>query len=116
MSKTTAKSKANVVASYRLAIQGVRQILPNKTLMLNGTPLTSKAIIALLQRQIDEDLATTAAHAAWLRGVARARATTKATTAPTLAALHLYVAAAFGANSAEARAFGFQRRRPPKVS
>lgn len=50
MSKKTIKSKANVIASYQLAIQGVRQILPNKTLLLNGAPMTSKAIIALPAR------------------------------------------------------------------
>jgi hypothetical protein len=116
MPGTRIRTKSNVITSYRLAIHGMRRRLGNKTLVLNGKPMTSKAIVGMLQRQIDELEDTTAAHTAWLRAVAKARATTKTTTAPLLAALRLYLAATFGADSDELLAFGFRPRRAGKQS
>ena len=105
------QSKTDVTATYQQAINGVQTYLANKTLVLNGKPVTSKAVISLLQQQIAAVQASTAAHTAWLQAVVKERATTKTTSAPLLAALRHYVAAVFGVNSDEYRAFGFQ---PPK--
>jgi hypothetical protein len=111
MTRKKLTSKIDVTASYQAAINGVTEYLANKTLVLNGKPVTSKAVIGLLQAQIDAVGASTAAHTAWLQAVAKERAVTKATTAPLLAALRHYVAAVFGVGSDEYLAFGFQ---PPK--
>jgi hypothetical protein len=105
------QSKTDVAAVYQQAIHGVQTYLPNRTLVLNGKPVTSKAAVSLLQQQIDAVKASAAAHTAWLQAVAKERATTKAISAPLLAALRHYVAAMFGVNSNEYLAFGFQ---PPK--
>jgi hypothetical protein len=71
----------------------------------------SKAVIALLQQQIDVTQASAAAYTAWLQAVAKERATIKAISAPLLKALRHHVAAVFGENSDEYLAFGFT---PPK--
>jgi hypothetical protein len=105
------ENKNDVTTSYQQAINGTQNYLPNRTLVLNGKPVTTKAVVGLLQQQIDAVQASAAAHAAWLQAVAKERATTKATGAPLLAALRHYVIAVFGANSDEYLAFGFQ---PPK--
>jgi hypothetical protein len=104
-------SKTNVISIYQQAINGVTQYLSNRTLPLNGKALTSKAVVALLQAQIDALQASTDAHTAWIQTVAKERATEESSSAPLLAALRHYVAAVFGASSDEYRAFGFQ---PPK--
>ena len=105
------ENKNDVTTSYQQAINGTQSYLPNRTLVLNGKPVTPKAVVTILQQQIDAVQASTAAHTAWLQAVAKERATTKATGAPLLAALRHYVIAVFGINSDEYLAFGFQ---PPK--
>jgi hypothetical protein len=105
------QSKTDVAASHQQAIHGVQTYLPNRTLVLNTKPMTSETVVGLLQQQIDAGQASTAARHAWLQAVANERATTKAISAPLLAALRHYVAAMFGVHSNEYLAFGFQ---PPK--
>jgi hypothetical protein len=110
----TAKNttKTDVTASYQQAIDGVQDYLPNRTLVLNGKAMTSKAVVGILQQAIAALEASTDAHTAWLQAVAKERATTKDIGAPLLAALRHYVAATFGATSDEYLAFGFE---PPKA-
>jgi hypothetical protein len=103
--------KTDVVSYYQQAINGLNEYLANKTLVFNGKPVTSKAIVGIFQAQIDAMQASAAAHTAWLQAVAKERATEKGSIAPLLAALRHYVAAVFGVNSDEYLAFGFQ---PPK--
>jgi hypothetical protein len=112
MTRKKITSKIDVTAGYQSAINGVTEYLPNRTLVLNGKPVTSKAVVGLLQAQIDAVQASAAAHTAWLQAVAKERAVTKSTSAPLLAALRHYVAAVFGVGSDEYLAFGFQ---PPKA-
>jgi hypothetical protein len=104
-------TKTDVISIYQQAIDGVTQYLSNRTMPLNGKALTSKAVIALLQAQIDALRASTAAHTAWIQAVAKERASEQSSSAPLLAALRHYVAAVFGTTSDEYLAFGFQ---PPK--
>ena len=111
MSANSNQKKTDVASYYQQAINGLNEYLANKTLVLNGKPVTSKAVVGLLQAQIDAMQASTAAHTAWLQAVAKERATEKGSISPLLAALRHYVAAVFGVNSDAYRAFGFQ---PPK--
>jgi hypothetical protein len=111
MSRNRIRSKTDVSAGYQQAITGLTQYLANRTLNLNGKPVTSKAVIGILQQQITAMQAAADAHTAWLQAVAKERATAKTTIAPLLAALRHYVAAVFGVTSDEYLAFGFQ---PPR--
>ena len=106
------QSKTDIAAKYQQAIHGVQTYLPGKSLVLEGKPLTSEAVVGLLQLQIDTIQASAAAHTAWLQAVAKERATTKTSGAPLLAALRHFVAAVFGVTSDQYLAFGFQ---PPKA-
>jgi hypothetical protein len=111
MSGKKIQKKTEVVSIYQHAIEGVQKCLAGTTLTLAGKRVTSAAAIAILQQRIDVVQASAAAHTAWLQAVAKERETTKAISAPFLAALRLYVAAMFGIHSDEYRAFGFV---PPK--
>jgi hypothetical protein len=111
MSGKKIQSKTEVTAIYQQAINGAEKYLPDRTLDLNGKPVSSEAVVGILQQHIDAIQATIDTHTAWLQAAAKLRAMTKTTSAPTLAALRHYVAAKFGENSDEYREFGFQ---PPK--
>jgi hypothetical protein len=106
------ENKNDVTTSYQQAINGTQSYLPNRTLVLNGKPVTTKAVVTILQQQIDAVQASTAAHTAWLQAVAKERATTATTGTPLLTALRHYVIAVFGINSDEYLAFGFQPSKP----
>jgi hypothetical protein len=112
MSTTKIRAKNDVTAGYQQVITGLNTYLANRTLNLNGKPVTSKAAVAIIQQQIVAMQASTAAHTAWLQSVAKERAASTATVAPLLAALRHYVAAVFGPTSDEYLAFGFP---PPKA-
>ena len=72
------QSKTDIAAKYQQAIHGVQTYLPGKSLVLDGKPVTSEAVVGLLQLQIDTIQASAAAHTAWLQAVAKERATPKA--------------------------------------
>jgi hypothetical protein len=111
MSGKKIQKKTEVVSIYQRAIEGVVQCLAGETFTLGGKSVTSEAAIAIMQQHIDVVQASAAAHTAWLQAVVKERTTTKAISAPFLAALRIYVAARFGIQSDEYRAFGFV---PPK--
>jgi|SRR5580692_2266596 hypothetical protein len=110
------RSKTDITASFQSAINGVTEYLPNRTLNLNGEPVTSKAVVGLFQAQIDAMQASTAAYTAWLQAVAKERAVTTSTSAPLLVALRHYVAGVFGIGSDAYLAFGFQPPKPRTAS
>src|ERR1700683_5083892 len=112
MSTNKIRAKNDVAAGYQQAITGLNSYLANRTLNLNGKPVTTKAAVAIIQQQIVAMQASASAHTAWLQSVAKERASAKTTVAPLLAALRHYVAAVFGPTSDQYLAFGFP---PPKA-
>ena len=107
MSGTKLKAKPLVTALYQQAIHGLQTHLADKTLLVNGKPVTTADGINILQQQIAAMQASMDARTAWLQAVARERASAKAAVAPFLAGLRHYVIAVFGLGSDAYLAFGF---------
>jgi hypothetical protein len=109
------RNKNDNAASYQKTINGLQQYLANKTLNLNGKPMTTKAVVGMLQQQLADIQASASTHAAWLLATAKEHAD-KAALVQVLAALRHYVAALFGINSAAYLALGFPPSKAPVKS
>jgi hypothetical protein len=112
MSVTKIPTKATAKAIYQQAINGVQTYLGNRTLLVNGKPVTSKAAISVLQQGIDAMQASADAHTAWLQAVAKERTVVKTIVTPFLTGLRHYVIAMFGLGSDQYLAFGFPAAKP----
>ena len=106
------QAKPLVKAIYQQAITGLQTYLANRTLVVDGRPVTSKAAVIMIQQGIDAMQAADDAHTAWLLAVAKQRTLVKAIT-PFLVGLRHYVMTMFGVGSDQYVAFGFPAPKVP---